>query len=348
MVVHNDANMETRRSELGGSLLTPLPMLYVRNQLAPPQAAILERRDAWRLTVNGVMRPGTLTLAQLKAIGAYSVTMVLQCAGNGRGFFPGKLHGVPWTVGGAGCVTWVGVPVRVVVQALGGLAPGALFMTGTGGEDLPLGADAREHIFERSVPLAAMDDALLAWELNSEPIALAHGGPLRLVVPGYLGVNSVKYVRQLAFSAIESDARVMRTDYRLTPPGAKPGPTQPSTWEIPVNSWIHSPAPQRTPLKAGLCKVLGVAFGGAQALRQIDVSVDGGVSWQIAEFVGPDYGRFAWRQFAFETELPAGKHTLLSRATDVHGREQPRLRLDNLGGYNNNSWMDHGVTITVV
>ena len=103
--------------------------------------------------------------------------MVLQCSGNGRAFFPSKPSGTPWTVGAAGCVVWSGVPVRDVVKALGGVADGMVYMTGTGGEVLPAGLDPKTVIVERSVPLAALEDALLAWEMNGEPVSLAHGGP---------------------------------------------------------------------------------------------------------------------------------------------------------------------------
>lgn len=134
-------------------------------------------------------------------MGLETVAMVLQCSGNGRGFFPSKPSGTPWNVGAAGCVVWSGVPVRAVVEALGGMAEGMRYMTGTGGEKLPEGLDPKTIIVERSVPAKAMADALLAWKMNGAPISLAHGGPLRLIVPGYTGVNNIKYIKRLAFTA---------------------------------------------------------------------------------------------------------------------------------------------------
>ena len=115
-----------------------------------------------------------------------------------------------------------------MVEVLGGASEGMRYLTGTGGEKLPEGIDPKSIIVERSVPAAAMKDAMLAWELNGEPIPLAHGGPLRLVVPGFTGVNNIKYVKQLAFTAKESDARIMAHGYRLAPLGEKGEPTQPS------------------------------------------------------------------------------------------------------------------------
>ncbi|XOT97651.1 molybdopterin-dependent oxidoreductase, partial [Alcaligenes pakistanensis] len=94
---------------------------------------------------------------------------------------------------------------------------------------------------ERSLPLEAIDDAILAWEINGQPIPLAHGGPLRLIVPGYTGVNNVKYIKQLAFTKDQSAASIQQNSYRMTPVGEKTNPNQESVWEMPVKSWITSP-----------------------------------------------------------------------------------------------------------
>lgn len=347
LIVHSTTALETRRGALGTSVITPAQQLYIRNNLPPPPAAILARREAWLLAFAGVAQARSLSLAELKTLGQETVATVLQCAGNGRGFFPGKVSGTPWTVGGAGCVVWRGVPVRHVVKALGGVLDGMKFMTGTGGETLPEGVDPQRLVFERSVPLAALDDALLAWDMNGEPLTLAHGGPLRLIVPGYHGVNNIKYIQRLAFTASESGARIMAQGYRLTPPGQQPDPAQPSVWEMGVKSWINSPNLAQGPLAAGPVLIQGVAFGGVREVRQVEVSVDGGKQWQRAELVGPDLGRFAWRQFALEVTLARGTHRLVCRATDTAGHVQPQERLNNNGGYNNTSWLDHGVVIKV-
>ena len=212
--------------------------------------------------------------------------------------------------------------MRAVVDALGGVVDGRIYMTGTGGEKLPDGLDPKTIMVERSVPAAAMQDSLLAWEMNGEPIPLAHGGPLRLIVPGFTGVNSIKYVKQLAFTAQESDARIMSHGYRITPLGAKSDPSQPSVQEMTVKSWINSPLPEDGMLKSGTAQIQGVAFGGMHAVKGVEVSIDGGKTWQAARFVGPDLGKYAWRQFVLQAKLPAGS-------------------------YNNTSWVDHAVTVTV-
>ncbi len=347
VIMHSSSTIETRRAAFGTSVITPAEQLYIRNNLPPPDVAILADRDAWTLGVEGVKNPRQLTLRELKTLGVETTAMVLQCSGNGRGFFPNKPSGTPWAVGAAGCVVWSGVPVRVLADALGGVLPGAVYLTGTGGEKLPEGLDPLSVIVERSVPAAAMADALLAWEMNGVPISLAHGGPLRLIVPGYTGVNNIKYIKRLAFTAQETQAHIMSHGYRLSPPGAKGDPSQPSVQEMSVKSWINTPAPDAGKVRAGLVQVLGVAFGGLQGVKRVEVSVDGGTTWAEARFVGPDLGRFAWRQFVLAVSLPAGKHTLASRATDTAGLVQPAQRLENAGGYNNTSWVDHAVKVTV-
>jgi len=134
------------------------------------------------------------------------------------------------------------VPVAAVAKAMGGVASGAKFITGTGGEKIPAGVDPKKVMVERSVPLSALDSALLAWELNGEPLAIAHGGPLRLVIPGFYGVNNVKYLSHLAFTEKETTANIQTSGYRVRPIGHKGAPAQPSMWGMNVKSWINSPS----------------------------------------------------------------------------------------------------------
>lgn len=347
IIVHSSTTIETKRGAFGTSVITPTDQLYLRNNLPSPSESIVADRDGWKLQIDGVAHPRQLSVGQLKSLGLETLTMVLQCSGNGRAFFPSKPSGTPWTVGAAGCVVWSGVPVRDVVKALGGVADGMVFMTGTGGEVLPAGIDPKSVMVERSVPLSAMGDALLAWEMNGEPIPLAHGGPLRLIVPGFTGVNSIKYIKQLAFTAKESDARIMSHGYRISPPGAKADPSQPSVQEMNVKSWINSPLPEDGNLVPGTVQIHGVAFGGVDAVKSVEVSIDGGKTWNAARFIGPDMGKYAWRQFVLQAQLPKGTHKLVSRATDTKGQVQPEGRGENQSGYNNNSWADHAVTVTV-
>jgi DMSO/TMAO reductase YedYZ molybdopterin-dependent catalytic subunit len=347
VIVHTSNTIETRRSAFGTSIITPADRLYVRNNLPAPDASIVANRDAWTVMVEGVRQPRALAVADLKTLGIETVAAVLQCSGNGRGYFASKPSGTKWQVGAAGCVIWSGVPVRNVVAALGGLADDARFMTGTGGEPLPAGVDPKSVMVERSVPLKAMEDALLAWEMNGEPVPHAHGGPLRLVVLGYSGINNIKYVKRLAFTPVESDAAIQRTGYRMSPPGQKHQPNEPSVWEMDLKSWINGPTADTGPVKAGLVQIHGVAMGATRALRRVDVSVDGGQTWHEARFVGPDLGRFAWRQFVLPVRLQPGQYLLASRAQDVQMNWQVEASPENSGGYLNSGWRSHAVSLTV-
>jgi sulfite dehydrogenase len=348
MIVHTGTTIETKRSAFGTSVITPADRLYIRNNLPAPDVSIVANRDAWSVSIEGVRQPRTLTVAELKTLGLETVAAVLQCSGNGRGYYADKPSGTKWQVGAAGCLIWSGVPVRNIVAALGGMADDVHFMTGTGGESLPAGLDPKSVIVERSVPLKAFEDALLAWEMNGEPIPHAHGGPLRLIVPGYSGINNIKYVKRLAFTATETDAAIQKTGYRLSPAGAKGDPSFPAVWEMGVKSWINGPAPEAGPVKAGLVQIHGVAMGGTRALRQIEASIDGGKTWLDARFVGPDLGRFAWRQFVLPVRLEPGQYMLASRAQDSRFNWQVEESPQNGGGFLNSGWRAHAFPLTVV
>lgn len=347
LIVHTATTIETKRSAYGTSIITPADRLYIRNNLPAPDVSIVANRDAWALAVEGVKHPRTLTVAELRTMGLETMATVLQCSGNGRGYFADKPSGTKWTIGAAGCLIWSGVPVRNVVAALGGIAEGARFMTGTGGEALPVGIDPRSVIVERSVPLKTFSDALLAWEMNGEPIPHAHGGPLRLIVPGYSGVNNIKYIKRLAFTQAETDAAIQKTGYRISPPGSRGDPSHPPVWEMDIKSWINGPAPEAGPIKGGLVQVHGVAMGATRALRRVDVSVDGGQTWREARLVGPDLGRFAWRQFVLPVRLEPGQYLLASRAQDVQFNWQVENTPENGGGFLNSGWRAHALPLTV-
>ncbi len=347
MIVHSPNTVETRWSAFGSSLITPADRLYIRNNLAPPDVSIVANRDAWQLAVEGVKQPRTLTVADLKSLGVDALPMVLQCSGNGRGLFSDKASGTQWKVGAAGLVIWGGVPLRAVAEALGGVAPGMRFVTGTGGEAIPAGIDPKSVIVERSVPISALEDAMLAWEMNGEPIPHAHGGPLRLIFPGYSGVNNVKYIKRLAFTRDETDARIQQTRYRIVPPGGKGHPSMPAVWTMGTKSWINSPAPGQRPLRPGWVQIHGVAMGGMNAARRVEVSIDGGKTWRDAAFFGPNLGRYAWRQFVLQAQLRPGTHQLASRATDTQGNVQEERTPFNASGYLNAGWRAHMVQVTV-
>jgi len=144
----------------------------------------------------------------------------------------------------------------------------------------------------------------------------------------------------------------MSHGYRITPPGAKSDPSQLSMQEMTVKSWINSPNGESNPApdmyKAGVTQIHGMAFGSLNGAEGVEVSIDGGKTWQAARLVGPDLGNYAWQQFVFQAKLPAGTFTLASRATDTAGNVQPESRGENQSGYNSTSWADHAVKVTLV
>ncbi len=350
--LHGRTPLTLESRDVGLGPITASGRLFVRNNLPLPDASIVAHPDAWGIHVEGVAKPGELTLAELKTFPVASEACVLQCSGNGRAFFSHHPAGTPWGVGAAGCVVWTGVRVRDVVAALGGAVSNAAFCTATGGEQtppLPQGVDALEFMVERSIPLKkALSDALLAWEMNGEPLPLTHGGPLRFVVPGYFGVNSVKYVRRLACTVQQSRARIQQKSYRVFPLGGTADASLPTMWRMGVKSWIASPGVDGEPVLAGRVQLVGVAFSGERGVRHVEVTADGGASWTRATWASPDLGQNAWRVFAHEVTLAPGRHAFASRATDTQGDVQPELREENERGYGNRSWRDHARTLNVV
>ena len=349
LLIHNDRpwGLETRRSAFGIGPITPRARFFVRNNLPMPDAAVTENADAWVLSVAGVAQPGDVTLGELKRLGATTVASVVQCSGNGRAFFAHAPSGSPWGVGAAGCALWTGVSVAAVLDYFGGAADAHDYLTARGGESLPDGIDPAQVMVERSVPLAkGRADAILAWEMNGAPLGLSHGGPLRLIVPGYFGVNSVKWVRRLAATLAESAARIQQKGYRVRPIGESGGPAQPSMWRMPVKSWINGPGADGAPLGPGPTAFYGYAFSGERGVARVEVSSDG-TSWRDAEFIGPDLGPNAWRPFAASMQLAPGQATIFSRAHDTQGEVQPRAREENHRGYRHNGWFDHGLTVRV-
>ena len=265
MIVHSKQTLETKRAAQGSELITPTTELYIRNNLPAPSDKIVADRDAWEVVIEGVANPGTMTLGALKTLGVETVVCVLQCSGNGRAFFDHETSGSQWSVGAAGNVVWTGVPVRAVIDAMGGANAEAVFLTGTGGEEIPDGLPPETIQVERSVPKAAMDQAILAWEMNGEPVPLAHGGPLRLIIPGYYGVNNVKYLKRLALTVDESPNKIQQTGYRMRPVGVKGDPSQPSMYEMSVKSWITGPLLDAA---TGKVQIHGVAMGGVSGLER--------------------------------------------------------------------------------
>ncbi len=346
LIVHSDKGIETHRSAIGESLITPNRNVYIRNNMPTMTDTQIGDRKKWKVKIEGVKNPKTFTLAELQKLGHTTMATILQCSGNGRGFFEHKPRGSQWKTGAAACIFWTGVSMKTVVDACGGINSDAVYMTSAGVDHEPTGLDPNKAMIERSVPKKLFKDAMLAWEMNGVPVPNAHGGPLRMITPGYFGINNVKHLGKVAFTKSESSVKYMKKSYRISPIGKK-GSQYPSCWEMPVKSWITRPTNETGTVKAGKVQIVGVAMGGTKKVRSVKVSIDGGSSWKRAKFIGPDLGKFAWRQFVLETTLTAGKYNIASLASNGSDR-QPELRMENRRGYAHNGWRDHSVQITVV
>jgi DMSO/TMAO reductase YedYZ molybdopterin-dependent catalytic subunit/mono/diheme cytochrome c family protein len=341
--------LETKRGAMTSGAITPAALLFVRNNLPMPDKSILDDRDGWVLEVKGAKKTGSITLAELKRLGRETTTAVLQCSGNGRAFFKHAPSGSQWALGAAGCVNWTGVRVSELAEHFGGPAAGMKYVTATGGEVLPPGIDPKAAIVERSVPMAkGLKDTLLVWEMNGQPIPITHGGPLRMVVPGYFGCNQIKYVKTLSFTQEQSAAKIQQKGYRYRPLGEKGDASQPSLWRMPVKSWVNGPGADGAEVLAGRVHFHGVAFSGERGVRGVEVSMDGGKTWTPAEIYGPDMGKNAWRTFKYTLELKPGEYRIVSRATDNEGDVQPQTRDENERGYRYNGWSETGLDVQVV
>jgi DMSO/TMAO reductase YedYZ molybdopterin-dependent catalytic subunit len=312
---------------------TPNDIFFVRSHFGPPAMDI----SSWKLHVEGMVeRPADLSMSQIRKLGAAKAPAFLQCAGNGRALFRPKVAGAQWERGAVGQAMWRGVPLSDVLKHAG-VKPGAKFVTFLPG-DHPMAPTVPK--FLRSIPLdKAMDDVLLAWEMNGTALPLLHGAPLRAVVPGWAGDHWIKWLRGLRVSDAEDPGFYMQTGYKVPtepiPPGGKPAKVKTLT-TIPVKSLIARPA-EGSALTAGKQTIQGVAFGGKGPITQVEVSVDDGQSWEPAR-VDRMPAPGAWQRWKLEWRAQPGQHVLLARATDSAGEIQPRDPQWNPGGYLYNAW----------
>ena len=341
MVVHEEEpfNAETGPAALAEGPVTATEAFYVRGHGAVPEIV----PEAWRLRVHGLVeRELDLSLVTLReAFQEREETATLQCAGNRRvGLMairelPGE---EPWGPGATGTATWSGVALAEVLALAGPLREAA--HVGFEGADLCPEAKPAQR-FGGSIPLdkACRPEVMLAWAMNGEPLPLVHGAPLRVVVPGYIGARSVKWLERIEVRSRPWEGYFQHVAYRLLPPDGKPGPGAGIPLGlVALNSDVLSPANGET-VAAGPVGVRGYAFaGGERHVARVDVSVDGGASWSQAELL-EDLGRWAWRQWRTTVDLAPGEHEILVRAWDSSAATQPEehATLWNPKGYVNNA-----------
>jgi sulfite oxidase len=329
-------------NHLRRGFLTPNELFFSRNHGDIPRVD----PAAFRLTVDGLVeRPLSLSMEDLRRLPRATAAATLQCAGNRRiemasvSPIPGEL---PWGTEAVSTAEWSGVPLREVLAAAGPKAEArhAAF----------LGLDDTERHGHRfnfggSIPLdkALEPEVLLADTMNGEPLPAVHGAPLRVVVPGYIGARSVKWVSRITLQETPSDNYFQAKAYRLFPAAVNPGKVE---WEkglmlgeSPLNSVICEPLDGGR-IPAGRVAVRGwaVASGGKQVAR-VDLSTDGGRTWKTADLAAGD-GAWTWRFWEASLDLAPGEHEIVCRAFDNAAQTQPEhpSQVWNFKGYANNAW----------
>jgi DMSO/TMAO reductase YedYZ molybdopterin-dependent catalytic subunit len=333
--------------------ITPVENLFIRNNgIAPDPVA---EPKGWKIKIDGeVNTPLELTLADLQQkFQSVSFKMVLECGGNGRGFFVPETRGNQWGNGAAGHVEWTGVRLRDVLNAAG-LKPSAVY-TGHYGADIHLSGDRSKPVISRGVRIAkAMDEhTLIAWSINGKPIPQVHGAPVRLIVPGWPGSVSQKWLTRIWVRDREHDGPGMGGhSYRVTKAPMVPGDKTPDSnmailESMPVRSIITSLA-HGTELPAGTRKLdlRGAAWAGEKQVRAVHVSIDYGATWQAAD-VGNPANKYAWQRWKTAVALPSeGYYEVWSRATDSDGKMQPHVAAYwNPQGYGGNPF--HRIAVRI-
>jgi DMSO/TMAO reductase YedYZ molybdopterin-dependent catalytic subunit len=300
--------------------------------------------QAWRLSVDGaVSRPVRLNLTDLRARPARTVPVTLECAGNGRGWLEPRPVSLPWLGEAIGTAEWTGTPLGPLLEEAG-VQPEAVEVVFHG---LDRGIQGGEdQTYARSLPLAeAMrSEVLVAYEMNGEPLPPQHGFPLRLVVPGWYGMASVKWLHAIEVLTEPFDGFQQAVAYRYQAHGDEPGEPvsriRPRAMMIPPG--IPDFFTRHRYVDAGTVMLSGRAWSGHGPVERVEVGIDG--QWADAD-LDPPVGEFAWRGWHFEWHAEPGEHQLYCRASDATGKTQPPDAPWNHQGMGNN--MVQRVEVTV-
>jgi sulfane dehydrogenase subunit SoxC len=292
----------------------------------------------YELPIEGrVRRPLRLTLEDIKARPTVTMPVMMECAGIGRAHLSPRPVSTPWHDEAIGCAQWTGTPLAPILEEAGLLedAVEILFR----GHDRGIDQDV-EHNYERSLPLeeALHEEVLLAYEMNGQPLPPQHGFPLRLIVPEWYGMTSVKWLKSITAISKPFEGFHQAITYRYrkyeddtgTPVSRK----YPHALMLPPGIPAGNLNPTRH-IRAGQARVEGRAWSGFGAIERVEFSADGGKSWEDAE-LGEPLGPHAWRPWTYKWEAKEpGEYELCVRATDAAGNRQP-LNSDevwNVGGY---------------
>ena len=291
----------------------------------------------WRLQVGGkVARPLELSLDELKARPSRTLAVTLECAGNGRALLAPHVISQPWLREAVGTAEWTGTPLAPLLEEAG-LEDGAVEVVFTG---LDRGVQGEvEHAYERSLPLAeAMrDEILLAYAVNGQPLPPQHGFPLRVLVPGWYGMTHVKWLQ--AITIVEEPFLGWQQDVAYHVRATEDDRGTPVTRILPRALLVPPGIPEflsRSRLvEAGPVLLEGRAWSGLAPIERVEVSLDGGATWEEARLDEP-LSDFAWRGWSFDWDATEGEHELACRATDAAGDVQPLQAPWNYQGMGNN------------
>ena len=315
--------------------VTPVGLHYLLTHYDIPE---VDERD-WRLGVGGLVEhPLALILDDLRARTSVELAVTMECAGNGRAHVEPHVVSQPWLLEAVGTAQWRGVSVAALLQEAG-VREGAVEALFTG---LDRGVEGEEEqAYERSLPVETLleGDALLAYEMKVGPLPPQHGFPLPLVVPGWYGMTSVKWLSRITLVDEPFDGYQMSHSYRLRQEEDEAG--EPVSTIAPRSLMIPPGIPEflsrSRVVEAGQCQIVGRAWSGVAEIAAVDVSTDGGETWAAAELGDAALGRWAWRPWRFAWEAEPGEHELCCRARDAAGNVQPLEPPWNLGGYVNNA-----------
>jgi sulfite oxidase len=341
LIVHEyePFNAETPAAALAEGPLTATDAFYVRGHGAVPEID----SESWRLRVGGLVeRELELSLTTLReAFRERTVTATLQCAGNRRaGLIAVRAIAgeAPWGPGATGTAAWTGVALADVL-ALAGPLRGATQVGFEAADVCPEPDPAQRFGGSIALAKARRPEVLLAFAINGEPLPAVHGAPLRVVVPGYIGARSVKWLERIELRSTPWDGYFQRVAYRLLPEDGTPGAgAGMALGLVALNADVLAPADGAT-VPAGPVELRGHAFaGGERHVTRVDVSLDGGSAWTQAELLD-DLGQWAWRQWRTTVKLTPGEHEIQVRAWDSSAATQPehQAALWNPKGYVNNA-----------
>ena len=325
----------------GQGYLTGIDRFFVRNHTTTPSIDL----KSWRLRIegSGVKKPVDLNYAQVVKLGCETVTKFVECAGNGRSFFASQqgtpASGSQWRLGAVGVAEWTGVPLAAVLERAG-LSGSAVDVMPEGLDD-PVGTQG--HV-RRPLPIekALAPDTLLVYAMNGRVLPADHGFPIRLLVPGWAGIASIKWVGRIEVSTDPLFSAWNTTLYRLF---GDAYPDSPLVTDQAVKSAFELPFPATLP--GGSHTLTGRSWSGIAGIAGVDVSVDGGVSWQPATLAGRNEPQ-AWVQWSVPWSPAPGDYVLKARARDLASpsRVQPDTVPFNTQGYLFWAVVDHPVTVT--